>query len=169
MYRRAQSGIGYLAQEASVFRELTVAENLRLVLQFTGLKRYDQEKRLTGLLEELHIPHLRHHKAKTLSGGERRRVEIARALATSPAFILLDEPFTGVDPIAIQDIQQIIGGLRDRNIGILITDHNVQATLRITERAYIIADGQIRAAGTSDELPKDPVARKFYFGESFGD
>lgn len=167
MYRRARAGIGYLPQEPSVFRELTVAENLRLVLQFTRLSRTDREERINSLLEEMHIAHLRNHKGKTLSGGERRRVEIARALASSPAFILLDEPFTGVDPIAIQDIQQIIMHLKDRNIGILITDHNVQATLKITERAYIIADGQIRASGLSEKLPDDPIARKYYFGESF--
>ena len=168
MYRRARAGIGYLAQEASVFRELSVADNVRLVLQFTKLSRADQEKRMKELLEELHIDHLRDSKGKTLSGGERRRVEIARALATSPAFILLDEPFTGVDPIAIQDIQQIVMHLKDRNIGILITDHNVQATLKITERAYIIADGDIKAAGLSSELPNDPNARKYYFGEEYG-
>jgi lipopolysaccharide export system ATP-binding protein len=168
MYRRARSGIGYLAQEPSVFRELTVEDNLRLVLQFTKQSRRQREDRITQLLEELHIADRRHSKGKTLSGGERRRVEIARALATAPAFILLDEPFTGVDPIAIQDIQEIIVHLKDRNIGILITDHNVQATLRITERAYIIADGQIRAAGSSTDLPNDPNARKYYFGESFG-
>ena len=168
MYRRARSGIGYLAQEPSVFRELSVEDNLRLVLQFSPLTKRQREDRITQLLEELHIAERRHAKGKTLSGGERRRVEIARALATAPAFILLDEPFTGVDPIAIQDIQDIIVHLKDRNIGILITDHNVQATLRITERAYIIADGQIRAAGDSDELPNDPNARKYYFGESFG-
>jgi lipopolysaccharide export system ATP-binding protein len=168
MYRRARAGIGYLAQEPSVFRELSVADNIRLVLQFTKLSRTDQEKKMKSLLEELHIDHLRDNKGKTLSGGERRRVEIARALATSPAFILLDEPFTGVDPIAIQDIQQIVMHLKDRNIGILITDHNVQATLKITERAYIIADGQIKAAGISEELPSDPNARKYYFGEEYG-
>jgi lipopolysaccharide export system ATP-binding protein len=167
MYRRARAGIGYLPQEPSVFRELTVAENLRLVLQFSRMKRSEREDRINTLLEEMHIAHLRNNKGKTLSGGERRRVEIARSLATSPAFILLDEPFTGVDPIAIQDIQQIIMHLKDRNIGILITDHNVQATLKITERAYIIADGQIRASGLSDKLPEDPIARKYYFGESF--
>lgn len=168
MYRRARAGIGYLAQEASVFRELTVADNLRLVLEFTGLGRHEQDRRMEELLGELHISHLKKHYAKTLSGGERRRVEIARALATSPAFILLDEPFTGVDPIAIQDIQQIVAHLKDRNIGILITDHNVQATLGITERAYIIADGQIRAAGPSNALPNDPNARRYYFGEGYG-
>ena len=167
MFRRARLGIGYLAQEASVFRELTVAENLRLVLEFTGLNRGAREAKLSALLHELNIERLRHERGKTLSGGERRRVEIARALATDPAFILLDEPFTGVDPIAIQDIQQIITQLKNRDIGILITDHNVQATLRITERAYIIADGQIRAAGDSAKLPEDPDARKYYFGESF--
>jgi lipopolysaccharide export system ATP-binding protein len=168
MYRRARAGIGYLAQEPSVFRELTVADNLRLVLQFTPMSRAEREKKIKSLLEELHISHLHDSKGKTLSGGERRRVEIARALATAPAFILLDEPFTGVDPIAIQDIQDIITHLKDRDIGLLITDHNVQATLKITERAYIIADGQIRAAGDSDKLPEDPVARKFYFGEGYG-
>src|SRR5438876_4515757 len=150
MYRRARAGIGYLAQEPSVFRELTVADNLRLVLQFTNLSRAEQKKRADGLMEELHIAHLRDQKGKTLSGGERRRVEIARALATSPAFILLDEPFTGVDPIAIKDIQDIIAHLKERDIGILITDHNVQATLKITERSYIIADGEIKAVGSSD-------------------
>lgn len=168
MYRRARRGIGYLPQEPSVFRELTVEDNVRLVLQFTSLTRAEQERQLDALLDELHIPHLRKAVGKTLSGGERRRVEIARALATRPAFILLDEPFTGVDPIAIQDIQQIICHLKDRNIGILITDHNVQATLRITERAYIIADGEIKASGISEELPDDPIARKYYFGEGYG-
>lgn len=168
MYRRARSGIGYLAQEPSVFRELSVEDNLRLVLQFSDLKKDAQEKKMRELLKELHIEHLAKNIGKTLSGGERRRVEIARALATSPAFILLDEPFTGVDPIAIQDIQQIIMHLKDRNIGILITDHNVQATLKITERAYIIAEGKIMAAGLSDELPDDPRARKYYFGEEYG-
>jgi lipopolysaccharide export system ATP-binding protein len=168
MYKRARAGIGYLPQEASVFRELSVIDNLRLVLEHSGLPTAEQRARAAQLLEELHIAHLRDHRAKTLSGGERRRVEIARALATSPAFILLDEPFTGVDPIAIQDIQQIIAQLKERNIGILITDHNVQATLKITERAYIIAGGQIKAAGASDQLPEDPVARRYYFGEDYG-
>jgi lipopolysaccharide export system ATP-binding protein len=167
MYKRARMGIGYLAQEPSVFRELSVAENLRLVLEHSGLGRVDREARITALLEELGLERLRNAVGKTLSGGERRRVEIARALATSPAFILLDEPFTGVDPIAIQDIQQIVVQLKQKGIGILITDHNVQATLRITERAYIVADGEIKAAGLSDELPNDPVARQFYFGEGY--
>ena len=169
MYRRARMGIGYLAQEPSVFRELSVADNLRLVLQFTSLTRADQERRLESLLQELHIDRLRDEKGKTLSGGERRRVEIARALATDPSFILLDEPFTGVDPIAIQDIQQIIIQLKMKNIGILITDHNVRETLKITERAYIIADGQVRAAGDSNTLPNDMNARKYYFGNTFLD
>lgn len=169
MFRRARMGIGYLAQEASVFRELTVADNLRLVLQFTKLKRADQEARLTSLLKELDIERLRNERGKTLSGGERRRVEIARALATDPAFILLDEPFTGVDPIAIQDIQRIVIRLKEKNIGILITDHNVRETLKITERAYIIADGQVRATGDSATLPTDPNARKYYFGDTFND
>jgi len=167
MYRRARAGIGYLAQEPSVFRELTVEQNLRLVLEHTSLSRDAQIERAEGLMCDMNSAHLRTNRGKTLSGGERRRVEIARALATSPAFILLDEPFTGVDPIAIQDIQQIIAHLKERNIGILITDHNVQATLKITERAYIIADGQIKAAGASDSLPDDPIARRFYFGEGF--
>ena len=168
MYRRARAGIGYLPQEPSVFRELSVVDNLLLVLEHTPLKRAEQAKKAADLLDELHIAHLRDAKARTLSGGERRRVEIARALATDPAFILLDEPFTGVDPIAIQDIQSIVAQLKDRNIGILITDHNVQATLRITERAYIIADGHIKASGISSQLPDDPIARKYYFGDEFG-
>jgi len=168
MYRRARAGIGYLAQEPSVFRELTVLDNLRLVLEHTGMPRAEQRKRAEQLLEDMNVAQLRNHRGRTLSGGERRRVEIARSLATSPAFILLDEPFTGVDPIAIQDIQQIIGKLRDRNIGIIITDHNVEATLRITERAYIMADGHIKAAGPSAKLPEDPIARRYYFGEGYG-
>lgn len=168
MFRRARAGIGYLAQEPSVFRELTVLENIRLVLEHTGMSRDEQRARADDLLEDMNISRLRNNKGKTLSGGERRRVEIARALATSPAFILLDEPFTGVDPIAIQDIQQIIAKLRDRNIGILITDHNVEATLKITERAYIIADGHIKASGASALLPQDPIARQYYFGEGYG-
>ena len=167
MYKRARLGIGYLAQEPSVFRELSVEDNLRLVLQFTELSSKEQSDKIDSLLSELNIERLRKQKGKTLSGGERRRVEIARALATSPHFILLDEPFTGVDPIAIQEIQQIVRQLKDKNIGILITDHNVQATLKITERAYIIAGGQIRASGDSDSLPNDPNARKYYFGDEF--
>jgi lipopolysaccharide export system ATP-binding protein len=168
MYKRAREGIGYLPQEASVFRELGVADNLLLVLQHSGMSRAKQRERMEELMHDLHIAHLRDNKGKTLSGGERRRVEIARALATNPAFILLDEPFTGVDPIAIQEIQQLIRQLKEKNIGILITDHNVQATLRITERAYIIAEGKIRAAGLSEDLPEDPIARKYYFGEEYG-
>lgn len=168
MYRRARAGIGYLPQEPSVFRELTVYDNMMLVLEQTGMSRSEQTDRANELLSEFRISHLRTNRTKTLSGGERRRVEIARALATKPAFILLDEPFTGVDPIAIQDIQQIVVELKNRNIGILITDHNVQATLKITERAYIIADGQIKASGASEHLPDDPIARKYYFGEGFG-
>lgn len=167
MYQRARYGIGYLAQEPSVFRELSVADNLRLVLQFTKLSRPQQNERIEELMHDLKLTHLRNNRGKSLSGGERRRVEIGRALATSPRFILLDEPFTGVDPIAIQDIQEIVRTLRDRGIGILITDHNVQATLKITERAYIIADGEVKAAGNSDDLPNDPNARKYYFGDEF--
>jgi lipopolysaccharide export system ATP-binding protein len=168
MYRRARYGVGYLPQEASVFRELTVADNIRLVLEHTKMSRTERNEKVDQLLSQLNIERLRNAKGKTLSGGERRRVELARALATNPAFILLDEPFTGVDPIAIAEIQVLVMELKKLNIGILITDHNVQATLKITERAYIIADGQIRAAGLSDELPNDPVARQFYFGEGYG-
>ncbi len=168
MYRRARLGVGYLPQEPSVFRDLSVEDNLRLVLQHVGISRAEQNTRIDETLADLHIAHLRPNRGKTLSGGERRRVEIARALAVRPAFILLDEPFTGVDPIAIQDIQQIVTDLKNRGIGILITDHNVQATLKITERAYIIADGEIKVAGDSDELPNDPIARQFYFGDGFG-
>lgn len=167
MFRRARAGIGYLPQEASVFRELSVADNLRLVLEQTRMSAAAQRKRVDSLLEELGIGHLRDRIGKTLSGGERRRVEIARSLSTSPAFILLDEPFTGIDPIAIHDIQLIVRQLKARDIGILITDHNVQATLRITERAYIIADGEIKAAGDSAALPDDPIARHYYFGEGY--
>jgi len=169
MYRRARAGISYLPQEPSVFRNLTVEENLHLVLQMMPLNKAERRERADKLMEDLHITRLRHNLGRTLSGGERRRVEIARALATKPRFILLDEPFTGVDPIAIEDIGSIIHRLAssEERIGILITDHNVNAMLTITERAYIVADGQIRTAGRSDMLAYDPEARASYFGRNF--
>ncbi len=169
MYRRARAGISYLPQEPSVFRNLTVEENLHLVLQMMPLSKTERRERADKLMEDLHITRLRHNLGRTLSGGERRRVEIARALATKPRFILLDEPFTGVDPIAIEDIGSIIHRLAssEERIGILITDHNVNAMLTITERAYIVADGRIRTAGRSDMLAYDPEARASYFGKNF--
>jgi lipopolysaccharide export system ATP-binding protein len=167
MYKRARLGIGYLPQEASVFRKLTVLENILLVLEMAGVSRKERTARADQLIEELHLTKVRDRKGVLLSGGERRRTEIARALATNPAFILLDEPFTGVDPIAINDIQDIVGQLKQKNIGIIITDHNVKATLAITDRAYIISEGQIRTSGPAAELPNDPIARKFYLGERF--
>lgn len=167
MHVRAQNGIGYLPQEASVFRKLTVEENLKLVLEMQMLS----EKHMKGIIDELladfNIEKLRHTIAIQLSGGERRRLEIARALAVSPKFILLDEPFTGIDPIAIADIQQIISKLRDKGIGILLTDHNPRATLSITDRAYIIHEGEIRVQGSSEEVANDPIAKKYYLGQDF--
>jgi lipopolysaccharide export system ATP-binding protein len=161
-------GIGYLAQEPSVFRKLTVAENVLLVLEMAGLSKKERMRKTDQLLEELGLKHLRNERGYVLSGGERRRTEIARALANDPAFILLDEPFTGVDPIAIDDIQTTIARLREeKNIGILITDHNVRATLSITDRAYIISEGKIATSGPAADLPNDPVARKYYLGERF--
>lgn len=169
MYKRARAGISYLPQEASVFRNLTVEENLHLVLQLHNLSSKERNERAEKLLEDLHITQVRRSLGKELSGGERRRVEIARALATEPKFILLDEPFTGVDPKAIEDIEIIIYRLSKRdNIGILITDHNVEAMLRITERAYIIADGEKRFDGPSNKLMDNPDARAAYFGEHYG-
>lgn len=169
MYQRARAGIGYLPQEASVFRNLTVEENLRLVFQMQRLSASQQKARAEQLMEDLGVTHRRDALGKVLSGGERRRVEIARALAANPKFILLDEPFTGVDPMAIEDIAVIIERLSKReNIGILITDHNVEAMLSITERAYIVADGQIKFEGRSDGLLENPEARAFYFGERYG-
>jgi len=160
MYRRAHAGIGYLAQEPSAFRGLTAAENIMLVLEMLpGLTRTAREERLEDLLESLKITDRRNELARQLSGGERRRVEIARVLATRPQFILLDEPFTGVDPIAIEDLQVIIAELKTRGIGVLITDHNVHATLAITDRAYIISEGQIKTSGTAQELVHDPIAQ----------
>ena len=168
MFARARQGIGYLAQEPSVFRKLTVEDNLRLVLQARGVDGDDAKKQIVSILEDFHITRLRKSQAYVLSGGERRRVEIARAIAASPQFILLDEPFTGVDPIAIADLQKIIATLREKmGIGILITDHNVRATLRITDRAYIIAEGKIVTEGASEELPQNPIARKFYLGQEY--
>jgi len=167
MYRRARLGIGYLAQEASVFRKMTVEENLWSVLQFQKLGRKERKARLEELLEELDITHLRKSKAFTLSGGERRRVEITRALVSNPKFMLLDEPFAGIDPIAVEDIQKIIGRLVERGLGVLITDHNVRETLSICDRAYIMCDGKILKSGTAEYLANDPEARKIYLGEKF--
>ena len=167
MHGRARRGIGYLPQEPSVFRRLTVEDNLRLILEMQPIAREEQAARAERLMRKLGIKELRHSKGMVLSGGERRRVEIARALATEPAFMLLDEPFTGVDPIAVDEIQGIIADLRSDGIGLLITDHSVRETLAITDRAYIIHDGRILTSGLSRELPNDPIARRFYLGERF--
>jgi lipopolysaccharide export system ATP-binding protein len=167
IHRRSMLGLSYLPQEASIFRRLTVAENVRAVLELNGADRREIEDRLGVLLEDLHVGHLRDNAAISLSGGERRRVEIARALATNPRFILLDEPFAGVDPIAVLDIQKIIGFLREREIGVLITDHNVRETLGICDRAYIINDGSVLACGKPDEIVYNESVRKVYLGEHF--
>jgi len=167
MYQRARNGIGYLAQEPSVFRKLTVAENLVAILETLGLSDLEMRDRRDSLLAELGIVHLADSLAYTLSGGERRRVEIARALTMSPKFILLDEPFAGIDPLAVQDIQGIISLLKKKGIGILITDHNVRETLAITDRAYIINDGKIIEAGTPEEITASPRVRESYLGEAF--
>jgi lipopolysaccharide export system ATP-binding protein len=167
MHRRARMGLSYLPQEASVFRKLTVEENIRAVLELQDLPEADIETRLSGLLRDLGVAHLRQSTALSLSGGERRRVEIARALATRPSFILLDEPFAGVDPIAVLDIQKIIRFLKDRGIGILITDHNVRETLGICDRAYIINDGSVLASGKPDEIVYNENVRRVYLGENF--
>ncbi len=167
IHRRARLGLGYLPQEASIFRRLTVAQNILAVLELQGLSDDDRQNRLEDLLEDLHISHIRNNPAISLSGGERRRVEIARALATSPHFILLDEPFAGVDPIAVLDIQKIIRFLRERNIGVLITDHNVRETLGICDRAYIINAGSVMAEGKPDEIIYNEGVRKVYLGEHF--
>jgi len=167
MYRRARMGIGYLSQEPSIFRKLSVEDNVRAVLEMQPISRADREQRVSRLLGELHIAALRQEMAYVLSGGERRRVEIARALATNPTFILLDEPFTGIDPIAIDDIKDILGSLKAQGIGILLTDHSVRDTLAVTDRSYIMYQGKILTQGTSTELLSDPVARKFYLGERF--
>ncbi len=167
MYVHARKGIGYLPQEASIFRGLTVRDNIRAILETTSLARSEQPDRLAELLRELRIEHVADQKAFTLSGGERRRVEIARALVTSPAFLLLDEPFAGIDPIAVGDIQEIIAGLREKGLGILITDHNVRETLHITDRAYIMFKGKVLISGTAEELAENPEARAIYLGERF--
>ena len=167
MYKRAQLGIGYLSQEPSVFRKLTVEENLLLVLQTLGISRKEQLERLEVLLDELNIRKYRKSKAYTLSGGERRRTELTRALVTNPDFILLDEPFVGVDPIAVEDIQKIILGLKDRNIGVLITDHNVHETLSITDRSYLMFEGNILKSGSSEYLANDEDAKRLYLGDGF--
>ncbi len=167
VHLRARAGIHYLAQEPSVFRKLTVAENLDLILEQQGLRKAEREHRVEALLEEFHLTHLRHQPAYTLSGGERRRVEIARALAIRPRFLLLDEPFTGVDPKSIEDIQDMIAYLRGQGIGILISDHNVRETLIITDRALILYEGRVLLEGTSEELLHSEEARRFYLGERF--
>jgi lipopolysaccharide export system ATP-binding protein len=167
MYRRSRNGIGYLPQEPSVFRKLTVAQNLTAVLETLKLSSIERKERRERLMDELGITHLAGNQAYTLSGGERRRVEIARALTLSPQFILLDEPFAGIDPLAVHDIQQIISLLKNKGIGILITDHNVRETLAITDRAYIINEGKIIEAGTASEITASPRVRQFYLGEGF--
>ncbi len=167
MYKRAQKGVGYLAQEASIFRKLSVEDNILSVLQFTTLSKQEQKKKLEALIEEFGLNHVRKNRGDLLSGGERRRTEIARALASDPKFILLDEPFAGVDPIAVEDIQSIVAHLKDRNIGILITDHDVHATLAITDKTYLMFEGGILKEGTPKELADDEMVRKVYLGESF--
>ena len=167
MDKRARLGLGYLAQEPSIFTDLSVEDNLKLVLEFSNLSKSDQSQKLEELLYDFSIEHIRKSVAKHLSGGERRRTEIARALILNPDFILLDEPFAGIDPIAVEDIQQIIKKLKDNNIGILITDHNVRETLSITDRSYLIYDGSILKSGTSKELAEDPIVRDKYLGKNF--
>jgi lipopolysaccharide export system ATP-binding protein len=167
MYKRAQLGIGYLAQEASVFRKLSVEDNIKAVLEMTKLSKAEQRQRLEDLLNEFSLQHIRKNRGDLLSGGERRRTEIARALASDPKFILLDEPFAGVDPIAVEDIQSIVAKLKNKNIGILITDHNVHETLTITDRAYLLFEGKILKAGTAEELAADETVRKVYLGKNF--
>ena len=167
MYKRAQLGIGYLAQEASVFRQMSVEDNLLSVLEMTELNKSEQHDKCEALINEFGLQRVRKNKGGLLSGGERRRTEIARALATSPKFILLDEPFAGVDPIAVEDIQQIVATLKQKNIGILITDHNVHETLSITDRAYLLFEGKILKEGTSQQLTDDEQVRKLYLGKNF--
>ncbi len=167
MYQRAKKGIGYLPQEASVFRELSVEDNILAILEMTGLSKTEQKSKLEELIEEFGLGRVRTNLGKVLSGGERRRTEIARALATNPKFILLDEPFAGVDPIAVEDIQQIVWKLKNRNIGVLITDHNVQETLSITDRAYLLFEGKLLKSGTAEELAADKLVRKVYLGQNF--
>lgn len=167
MYKRAKRGIGYLAQEASIFRQLTVEDNLKAVLEFSGLSRQEQKNRMEELIEEFSLTHVRRNIGMVLSGGERRRTEIARALAVDPVFILLDEPFAGVDPIAVEEIQTIVARLKSRNIGILITDHNVRETLSITDRAYLMFEGKLLKSGTAEELAADEQVRRVYLGQNF--
>jgi lipopolysaccharide export system ATP-binding protein len=167
MYKRAKLGIGYLPQEASVFRKLSVEDNIRAILETTRLNKAQQTEKLEQLLAEFSLNHVRENMGDVLSGGERRRTEIARALATEPKFILLDEPFAGVDPIAVEDIQSIVSQLKKRNIGVLITDHNVQETLSITDRAYLLFEGKILKQGTAEELAADEQVRKVYLGQNF--
>jgi lipopolysaccharide export system ATP-binding protein len=167
MYKRARLGIGYLPQENSVFRDMSVEDNIKAILEFTPLTPNEQKKKLEELLDEFGLARVRKSPGKILSGGERRRTEIARSLAANPSFILLDEPFAGIDPIAVEDIQSIVAQLKFRNIGILITDHNVQETLSITDRAYLLFEGRILKQGTAQELADDPQVRKVYLGQNF--
>ena len=167
IHQRARSGIGYLSQEPSIFRKLTVEENIMAIMETLGFPRRERQRQLDNLLNQLKISHLRKNKAYTLSGGERRRLEITRTLVTNPMFILLDEPFSGIDPIAVYDCQEVIRELREMGLGILLTDHNVRETLTITDRSYIMYEGQILISGTKEELINDPTAREIYLGERF--
>ena len=167
MYERARAGIGYLPQEASIFSKMTVEDNIMAILETTDMNASEREVKMNALLDEFRLNHVRKSEGKALSGGERRRVEIARALATDPAFILLDEPFAGIDPIAVADIQGMIAHLAQRGIGVLITDHNVRETLSIVDKAYILAEGHILLHGDSETIANDPVARKYYLGDNF--
>ena len=167
MYKRAQNGIGYLAQEASVFRKLSIEDNIMSVLELTDLNKEQREEKMESLIDEFSLNHIRTNRGDLLSGGERRRTEIARALATDPKFILLDEPFAGVDPVAVEDIQRIVAQLKNKNIGILITDHNVQETLAITDHTYLMFEGSILKHGVPEELAEDEMVRKVYLGQNF--